>query len=241
MQQSHLSSSSAGFRPRIQIHSPNSATPSSASVVFGALFSGGAPFSFVSPTGGHASSDSSRSRTILPVSSLFVQPAFNVTITPTDCSYEPGSHYDLGYDRAAECGSCGCCCHDAGLFVDVYLVATCCSCRAVYYAVDCIDRDSRDSLPERADLLDFGCVVGFCKHSHYSRRRKVEPHSRGTQQKRTVCKQASTEEIIVLDSFGETHATVPTTENTAAASTTVSSKPNLLTVAEYELMRVRVA
>ena len=45
----------------------------------------------------------------------------------------------------------------------------------------------------------------------------------------------------MLDSIGVAHVTVPTTENTAAASTTVSSIPNLLKVAEYELMRVRAA
>ena len=83
MSQSQLSSSSAGFRQLIPILSPHSATPSTVSVVFGAPIYGGAPLSFVSLIGAHASSGSIRSRTILPVSSLFVQQVFNVTITPT--------------------------------------------------------------------------------------------------------------------------------------------------------------
>ena len=57
-QQSQLSSSSADFRPLIPIPSPHSATSRSASVVFNAPFSSGAPLSFVSPTETHASSDS---------------------------------------------------------------------------------------------------------------------------------------------------------------------------------------
>ena len=50
---------------------------------------------------------------------------------------------------------------------------------------------------------------------------------------------------IVLDLSGETNATSLTTANTAApaatATTAASSIPDLLTAAEYELMRVRAA
>ena len=83
MQQSQLSSLSAGFHPLIPIPSPHSAPPGSASVLFGAPFFSGAPLSVVPPTGTHAWSYLSRSKTALPASNLFAQPAFNVTITPT--------------------------------------------------------------------------------------------------------------------------------------------------------------
>ena len=120
--------------------------------MFGAPFSGGAPLSFVSPTREHASSDSSRLRTALPVSSLFAQPAFNVT--NVDCSGEPDHHYDLEYDRAAEY-CCGCLCHDAGLLFNVRFVAICRCCCALYHAVDFTDSDACDGRPECADFLDF--------------------------------------------------------------------------------------
>ena len=89
MQESQLSSSSDGFRPLIPIPSLHSATQGSASVVFGAPFTSGAPLSFVSPTKTHASSDSSRSITAQPASSLVAQHAFNVTITPPSIAVLP--------------------------------------------------------------------------------------------------------------------------------------------------------
>ena len=73
------------------------------------------------------------------------------------------------------------------------------------------------------------------------RRRKAEPHSRGSQPKRAAPEESTAVAHIVLDSSGETHATEQTTANTAAASTTVLSISNLMTAAENELMRVRAA
>ena len=74
-----------------------------------------------------------------------------------------------------------------------------------------------------------------------SHRRKAEPHSRGTQPKRVVREESTVVAPIVLDSSGETHATVPTTASFAAATSAASSISNLLTSAENELMRVRAA
>ena len=74
-----------------------------------------------------------------------------------------------------------------------------------------------------------------------SPRCKAEPHSRGTQPKRAVREESNVVAPIVLDSSGETHATVPTAVNTAGATSAASSIPNLLTAAENELMRVRAA
>ena len=72
------------------------------------------------------------------------------------------------------------------------------------------------------------------KNRATSRRRIAEPQSRKSQPKRATCKEPCAIATIVLASFDQTHATIPTTENTAAASTTDSSIPTLLTAAENE-------
>ena len=74
-----------------------------------------------------------------------------------------------------------------------------------------------------------------------SRRRKAEPHSRGTQPKLVVREESTVVAPIALDSSGETHATVLTTASSAAATSAALSISNLLTSAKNKLMRVHAA
>ena len=73
------------------------------------------------------------------------------------------------------------------------------------------------------------------------RRRKAEPHSRRTQPKRAAHEEQPAVAPIVLDSSDESHATGPTTASSADATSNASSIPNLLIAAENELMPVRAA
>ena len=242
MQQFQLSSSSAGFRLLIPIPFAHSPTPGSASVHFRAPFCGGSPLSFVSPTEAHASSDSSRSTIILPVSSLFVQPAFNLTITPTSTAVTSPAPTTISSTIAPPNVASA-----AAAVTTLAFSSTSVSWPSAAPVVLSTTQSSvltvtlvtADPSVQTSSTSVVSSTSADTRTT--SGRREAEPHSRGTQPKRAVREQAFTKETIVLDQSGEAHATVPTIEYTAAASTIVSSQPNLLTVAEYELMRVRAA
>ena len=210
--------------------------------MFGAPFSGGAPLSFVSLTGAHASSDSSRLRTLLPVSSLFGQPAFKVTITPTSTEVTSPAYTTISSTIAPP--------SVAAAAAAVTSLASSSTSVSLPPAAPVVLSNTQSTVltvtpvtPDPSAQTSSTSVVSsaYAETRTTSRRRNTEPHSRVTQPKRAVREQASTRDTIVRDSSGEAHPTVPTTENTAAASTTVLSIPNLLTVKEYELMRVRAA
>ena len=240
-QQSQLSSSSAGSRPLIPIPSPHFSTPGSAFVVFNAPFSGGAPLSFVSPTREHASSDSSSLRTALPVSSLFAQPARNVTITPTSTAVTSPTPTTISSTIAPP---------SIAVAASVTTLASSSTSVSLPFAAPVAPSTTQSTVltvtPVTADpnaQTSSTSVVTTASSSirATSRRRKAEPHSRKTQPKRAAREEPTAVAQIVLDSSGKTHATVPMTENTAAASTNVSRIPNLLTAVKNELMSVRAA
>ena len=242
MQQSQLSSSSAGFRPLIPISSPHSATPGSASVVFGAPFSSGAPLSFVSPTGTHASSDSSRSRTAQPASNLFAQPAFNVTITPMSAAVTTSAPTEVSSPIALP--------SFAAAAAAVTTLASPSMSVSLPSAAPVVPSNTQSTVltvtpgttdPSAQTSATSGVSTTAADTRGTSRRRKAKPHSRGTQPKRVVRKESTVVAPIVLDSSGETHATVPTTASSAAAKSAASSISNLLTSAENEQMRVCAA
>ena len=239
--QSQLSSSSAAFRPLIPIPSPRPSTPDSASVVFAAPFSGAAHLSFVSPTGAHLPSDSTHSRIALPASSLFALPAFYVTITPTATADTNPAPTTISSSIAQP---------SVALAASVATLSTASTSVLVPSAAPVVPSTTQSTVltvtPVTADpsaKASSTSVVSSVSSSTSAalRRRKAEPHSRGTQPKRAAREDSTAVAPIVLDSSGETHATDQTTANTPAASTTVSSIPNLLTAAQNELMRFRAA
>ena len=240
-QQSQLSTSSTALRPFISIASPRPSTPGSAPVVFGAPFSCIAPLSFVSPTRAQVSSDSSHSRTTLPVSSLFAQPTFNVTITLTSTAVTSSVSTAVSSTIAPS---------SMAAVAVVTTLASSSTSVSLIFAAPVVPSNTQSTVltltPVTADTntqASSTSVVTRVSLSNRaaSRRRKAEPHSRKIQPKRAARDESTAVATILLDSFGETHAKVPTTVNTAAASSTVSSIPNLLTAAENELMRVRAA
>ena len=239
-QQSQLSTSSTAFLPFIPILGPRPSTPGSASVVFNASYSGGAPLSFFSPTGTHVSSDSSHSRNTLPVSSLFAQPAFNVTITPTSTAVTSSASSAVSSRIAPPSMVAAAVTTLASSSTSVSLTsATPVVPSTTQSTVLTVTSVTADPSAQASSTSVVTTVSSSTRAA--SRRRKAEPHSRRIQSKCSAREEPTAVALIVLDSSSETCATVPTTENTAAASTTVSSIPNLLTAAENELMRVRAA
>ena len=218
----------------------DSSTPGLAFVMFDAPFSGGSPLSFVSPTREQASFDSSRLRTERPVSSLFAQPAFNM-ITLTSTAVTSPIPITISITIAPP---------SIAVAASVTTLASSSTSVSLPSTAPVAPSTTQSTVlivtPVTADQnaqTSSTSVVTTASSSTRatSRRRKAERHSRRTQPKRSAREKPTAIAPIVLDSFCETHATVPTTENTAAATTTVSSIPNLLTAAENELMRVRAA
>ena len=73
------------------------------------------------------------------------------------------------------------------------------------------------------------------------RRRTAELNSWNTKPKRVVREESIVVAPIVLDSYDEMHATLPTTSSSAAATSDASTISNLLTSVKHELMHVRAA
>ena len=150
-----------------------------------------------------------------------------------DCSHEPDFYY-----RAAEY-CCGCLCHDAGFLFNVSFVPS-----AAPVAPSTTQSTVLTVTPVTADLnaktYSTSVVTKASSRTRVtSRRRKTEPNSMRSQQYRAAREQPTVVAPIVIVSPSETHTTVLTTENTAAASTAVSSILNLITAAENKLMRGR--
>ena len=232
-QTSAYSSSSQALRIPIPINSTRFATPSPAAAVFGASFSGNAALSFVSLRAAHTSSASSHSRTTLPISSLFAQPAFTVTISPTPTAVKNSALTAVSSVFAPSSMSA------AASIVTLASSSTSSTAPTATSATPVtIDPSTQTSSTAVVSKVSTSTRAT-------SRRSNAETHTRRTQPKRAARKEWTVEQPIVLDSSGETHATSSTTANTAAptvtATTAVSSMPNLLTAAEDESMRVRAA
>ena len=187
------------------------------------------------------SSDSSHSKTALPASSLFAQPAFNVKITPTSTAVTSPAPPKVSSTIAPP---------SIAVAASVATLSTASTSVSVPSAAPVVPSTTQSTvltvtpvtIDQSAHASLTSVVLSASSGTRAAKpRRKAEPHSRGTQPKRADREESSAVAPNVLDSFGETHVTVPTTEKPAAASTTVSSIPNLLTAAVNELMRVRAA
>ena len=203
MQQSQLSSSSAGFRPLSPISSPHSATPGLASFLFGVPFSSGAPLSFVSPTGTHASADSSRSRTAQRASNLFAQPVFKVTITTTSdavtTSFPTAASSTIALPSVAAAAAAVTTLASSSMSVSLPSAAPVVQSNTQSTALTVTPGTSDPSTQTSATSV---VLTTSADTRDTSRLRKAEPHSRSTQGKRVVREESTVIAPIVLDSSG---------------------------------------
>ena len=207
--------------------------------------------SFVSPTAAHISLDSSLLMATLPVSSLFAQPTFNVTITPTTTAVTnsattvissviapPSIAAAASVVTLASSSTSSA----AATATSVLLPSAAPVVRAdTQLTVLTVTLVTANPSTQTSSTLVVSTIPSYTRAT--SRRRKAEPHSQRTQPKGTAREQPTSEVPIMLDSSGEAPATSSATSTTATsiaiATTAVASMPNLLTAAEDESMHVR--
>ena len=163
--------------------------------MLGAPVFGGAVFSFVSPTGSHTSSDSSHSRTTLPVSSLFPQPAFNVTITPKSIAVT-SSTYNAVSNALSPPSMTASASVATLVSSSMSFAAPTASSVEQPHAAPVVPSTTQSTLLTLTPVTTYQSTqtsstsvmsTASADTRATSRRRKAKPHSRGTQPKRAVC------------------------------------------------------
>ena len=154
-----------------------------------------------------------------PASNLFAQPAFNVTITPTSATVTTSAPIAASSIIALP--------SMAAAAAAVTTLASLSMSVSLQSAAPVAPSNTQSTVltvtpgttdPSTQTSATSVVLTTSADTRDISRRCKAEPHSRGTKPKRVVREESTVIAPIVLDLSVETHATVPTTASSAAAT-----------------------